>query len=180
MDREADALALAVALCVALSSVPPCSRQRACVPSRCTSSPDGTRHLLHPRLRPCDRRARRRRAVARLLGRQRRAVGRSRHRRRRHAGDRRRELRSQGAGAAACRDDARRDHQGHLGQRSGSAAIAARTGRSRPPVRGDGREGQLRRVHRTEGYASGPGTRAGSSAPRRATSSPAKRWSTTW
>ena len=59
------------------------------------------RHILDSRLRSGDRRNRRRRAVARVLGRQRCVVGGSRRRRRGDAGDRRRELRPAGARAAS-------------------------------------------------------------------------------
>ena len=75
---------------------------------------------------------------------------------------------------------ARRDHQGDLGQRSGSGTERAAVAERGPSVRGDGREGQLRGVHRSEGDCRGPGTRAGSSAPRRATFSRVKPSSPAW
>ena len=65
MDRKTGALALAAVLARHWSSRPAAQAERS----------DRHRHVLHPWLRSRHRRARRRRPVARVLGRQRRAVG---------------------------------------------------------------------------------------------------------
>ena len=95
-----------------------------------------------------------------------------------HAGHRRRQLRAEGAGAAARRDGARGDHQGDLGQRSRSAARA--TGPSRDVSSPSSTPKATRRSSPGRKRRRGPDTSRASSPRRRATSSPASRSSPTW
>ena len=67
------------------------------------------------------------------------------------------------------------DHQGDLGQRPRSAARAL--DQAGPAIRGHRRSRGHRGVHRAEGERAGPATAPASTARRRATSSPARRWS---
>ena len=98
----------------------------------------------------------------------------------RDAGDRRRQLRAEGDPAAEGRARAVRDHPCDPRQRFRSRLERTAVAEGGPPVRGDGRERQLRGLHRARKPTAGPATRAESSAPRRATSSPAKPSSPTW
>ena len=119
--------------------------------------------VFDSRLRPGDRRDRRRGAVARVQRRQRRALGRSRRRRRGDPGDRRRQLRAEGDRAASRRHEARGDHQGHLGQRSrirSPSAGPSRAGSSRSSTR----KGNTAVYTGPEGDRRGPGTSRASTA----------------
>ena len=70
------------------------------------------------------------------------------------------------------------DHQGDLGQRSRSAAGGL--DQAGAAVRRDRREGQRRGLHRAEGDDLGRRQARQVQSPRRATSSPVRRWSRTW
>ena len=133
--------------------------------------------VLDPRLRPGDRRSRRRGAIARVHA-HRRADRRCGRRRRRDAGDRRCQLRAEGHRAVEAGPDARRDHQGDLGKRSrsdsGSLDQAGTPVRGHQPARARPRRSPARKPRR------GPAASRASTAPRRATSSPAPRSSRAW